>query len=821
MSDDTKVQVEVGASTENLDKGMQSAAQSVQSGAAGMRNGLGSVGGAINNLTGQFKNFLSSLQSSMSGAAATSNSNTSAITGHFQSLTGSVGGAVSGLQSQLGGLSKAVSFVSANFAALAAVAAGVGVFKEGINATRQFTGEALGLSKALNIGASEAAGLNVALGAIGATSDTVIEASQHLARQLRQNEDALKSMGLKTRDASGQFRNMKDLTLDAVKVMGEYKEGTDRALAGQVLFGKGAAETGSLLKLNNKVLEEAAQKQRELGLTVTQENIAASKEYKKAMNDVSDVMLALKKTIGDAVMPIFAKFGEWLASVGPGAVFILKGAIDGLAATFWYAKNGVVVLWETINALVVTVAEPIRALGAALYKALTGDWKGAKAELSGIGDVMASAWKGAMSEIEKSSEETNKRVSELFMPGHEAKATDTSKQKSFKEPEQKTKTKDTRMAGWEATLLADKTAYMEQNEMREMSLQDEKGYWVKILATLKDGDAQKTAVKKKIAELEFADEKRIAKQSHDLQLESIDLKQKLDLAAVDAEQQADAQKLALMQETQAQSIQHEMDFENKRYDIQRKALQDRLDLLSKDPTVNLVERQKILDQMLVMEQKHINDVQKIENKAALETKKPYIDLANSIQSSFKQSLAGMLNGTTTFAGAMKGLFTSILGAFADMVAEMVAKWLAAQISNRIVQAGTGVAGVMSNAAVAASAAFASTAAIPMIGPEMAPAASAAAYAATAAWAPAASARNGYDIPAGVNPVTQLHEREMVLPAKQADAVRDMADGKAGRSGGDIHIHAVDAKSIERLLKGNGRAVASALHEQARRFALKG
>lgn len=36
-----------------------------------------------------------------------------------------------------------------------------------------------------------------------------------------------------------------------------------------------------------------------------------------------------------------------------------------------------------------------------------------------------------------------------------------------------------------------------------------------------------------------------------------------------------------------------------------------------------------------------------------------------------------------------------------------------------------------------------------------------------------SARKGFDIPAGVNPVTQLHEREMVLPADIAEPLRDM------------------------------------------------
>ena len=43
-----------------------------------------------------------------------------------------------------------------------------------------------------------------------------------------------------------------------------------------------------------------------------------------------------------------------------------------------------------------------------------------------------------------------------------------------------------------------------------------------------------------------------------------------------------------------------------------------------------------------------------------------------------------------------------------------------------------------------------------------------------------SAAGGWDIPAGINPLTQLHENEMVLPAEHAQTIREMA----GQSGGD-------------------------------------
>jgi hypothetical protein len=51
-----------------------------------------------------------------------------------------------------------------------------------------------------------------------------------------------------------------------------------------------------------------------------------------------------------------------------------------------------------------------------------------------------------------------------------------------------------------------------------------------------------------------------------------------------------------------------------------------------------------------------------------------------------------------------------------------------------------------------------------------------------------SAARGYDIPAGVNPVTQLHEKEMVLPQPQANVIRDLAkDGGGGGKSGAITI----------------------------------
>lgn len=96
-------------------------------------------------------------------------------------------------------------------------------------------------------------------------------------------------------------------------------------------------------------------------------------------------------------------------------------------------------------------------------------------------------------------------------------------------------------------------------------------------------------------------------------------------------------------------------------------------------------------------------------------------------------------------------------------------------------------------------------------------------AAAAAFAPAASAAGGYDIPAGMNPITQLHAREMVLPAKQADVIRGLADGEGlVQRDPEIHVHitAHDTQGVRDLFMNNQPALVEAIKKAHRNFMLK-
>lgn len=147
------------------------------------------------------------------------------------------------------------------------------------------------------------------------------------------------------------------------------------------------------------------------------------------------------------------------------------------------------------------------------------------------------------------------------------------------------------------------------------------------------------------------------------------------------------------------------------------------------------------------------------------------------------------------------------------------------------KAGEAIKSIMMYAWEAMAGAFKAMVSIPYVGPVLAVAAGASALALVGGLAgKIKSARGGYDIPAGVNPVTQLHEEEMVLPKQHANTIRalgrSMSGGgamaeptAAGGAGGatTVNIQAWDSRDIQRFMKKNGKALAGSLKSYNRGF----
>ena len=154
---------------------------------------------------------------------------------------------------------------------------------------------------------------------------------------------------------------------------------------------------------------------------------------------------------------------------------------------------------------------------------------------------------------------------------------------------------------------------------------------------------------------------------------------------------------------------------------------------------------------------------------------------------------------------------SIVASFANMVAQAGINFAKMALLQELFGKKGALAQIKADAAAAGAAAYQALVGIPYVGPFRAPAGAAAAYVATLAFGDQiASAAGGYDIPAGVYPIAQLHAREMVLPAQYADVIRAMAGGGGtGETGAateyhtHVNIHAWDGGSVDRWMQNGG------------------
>lgn len=274
-------------------------------------------------------------------------------------------------------------------------------------------------------------------------------------------------------------------------------------------------------------------------------------------------------------------------------------------------------------------------------------------------------------------------------------------------------------------------------------------------------------------------------------------------------------------------IQEELRFEEQRYQLQLEALNKKLELLQNDPDMNPEEYQRIKNQIFLLEQQHQQRMHQLSVQHQSVTQQFGVMAINNMTSTWSQGLAQIMNGTLSLGDAIKGLWKTIVGAVIQSIAQMVVQWITQKLIALVLDkatTGTMAAGqITANAGVAGSAAYASTAAIPIIGPALAPAAAATAMAGALSFMPMAvagfAASRGFDIPSGMNPVTQLHQKEMVLPAQYADVIRKLADGNSeftnGSSGDTFHIHTMDASGVREFLMKNHRAVGDAVRHHVR------
>lgn len=663
----------------------------------------------------------------------------------------SIGETMSQIRGQFDGLRTSLMGIGAAFAA---AFAGSKV-REAITETVKLTQGAIDMGRQLGISATQASILKVALGDAYVSEQAFQTGAQRLTTTLRSNEKAITDLGVKTRDQNGHYRSTVELMADVNAALMTLKAGTDRNIAGQVVYGRGWAEIQDVLRLTPQVMADAEEKARSLGLAVGEEGVQQVTAYRSAMNDLGDVMTAMKVQIGNALLPIVTSFTNHMAGQGAEGMMRFRTALGSVLVLFTSLKTVLVQVYDFFKVLITGMVVGFATIGSGLNKLLHLDFAGAASSLKDgfaqLREVGTDYWAEAKADWAAGQGQMADIMESTFGP---------------------IGGKDTKAPG--AGRAAPSAA-----------------------GSATKGDP--LAEHRRIAEYQMSLLRRSMQEERALLTQASEHKRRLAQQEVDLRADSLAQMASLGQITRLQELSGLQQLEAERFRIDREALREK----ASDSQAEIIDRQRALQELELLEGQHRERMRQLGVEAQAERMRPIQEMFGNIRAGFQSTIQGVLNGTTTIKNGLRQMAATVAGAITEMLARIAAQWLTVKLMSLLFSKST----IAGKAAEAGAGGVASMAAAPFPLNLGAPAFGAAMAALAASYLAIPAAAQGWDIPRGIDPVVQAHGGEMILPAKHADVIRGLSEG-GGAARATTHNHtwnvnAVDARSFEQYLRVGG------------------
>jgi hypothetical protein len=228
--------------------------------------------------------------------------------------------------------------VVANAGALA-VGAGAALVAFGVKAVGAFTdtakaakdlGDATGLS-------TEEASRWIAVGDdMEVSAEALTTAFGKVSKSL--DSGKWEQYGIATRDAGGKARDVNDILLDSFDALGKIQNETERAKAGNELFGKGYKELAPLIGKSRKEME-AYLGAVEKGQVVTDAEAEKAERFRLAQDALNDALQEVTLSVGEQVAglaPLIEVMAKLIALQDslPNPLKLVSGALDDASRAY-------------------------------------------------------------------------------------------------------------------------------------------------------------------------------------------------------------------------------------------------------------------------------------------------------------------------------------------------------------------------------------------------------------------------------------------------------------------------------------------------------
>jgi hypothetical protein len=709
-------------------------------------------------------------------------------------------------------------------------------FEETVGKAIKFGIETSKFATTMGMSTTQAAGLAAALEGAESSAQDYVQMAMMMERRVQSQEATLRALGMATRDANGQLLSGKALMDNAIQTMLQYKQGTDQNEFALEVFGRRAADVYNIMRASKPEQDDYIAMMRKAGVA-TGDTSKEAEELEHQLNLLNFAWDLAKLKIGQQMMPALKAVLEWfdkeeiVQDFGYALQFVGDIAVT-LGAIFLEVST-------TLYGLVTGLANIIGGLGKTIHDALTGNWSSLKGDVEGI-------WH----DMEEKFAKTVERMKDIASGGQyliDALAGSPSGEGESVFPKatgNRTFTLPNLNAGSEERKLQEQMiAAFEKMSLDRLKIEDDTNNHLLAMGqrTAEEFEQiaehlenRKYAIQQSAIEARLSEDERAVEAARALgnqglqQLAQAKLQRQKDMddlqdLAINHEaalgrirQQGEQRRAELSRQETQQEIQEsdarlqqamadvEELFRTNRISAEERATLERnltatvrqeqlarldgeLQTLAKGTAV----WQQVYKQRQKIAEDQAHALSKINNDLQTEQIEKWRQLSGSIRSSFHGALNGMILGTMGWRQALGQIIDSVIGSFLEMgekiLEDQIERWALTQILEKTNATVGATSQIAAAAAVAGANAYAATAAIPIVGPALAPAAGAAAYAGALSYEALAFAEQGMLLDR--DRLVFAHRDEQILPAYLSKGLQALIkEGGKGSSSPQINLH---------------------------------
>lgn len=251
-------------------------------------------------------------------------------------------------------------------------------------------------SQKTGVAVEDVAGLQLAFQQGGVEGDKLQSAIAKMSKAMAEGSESFERLGIQTRNTDGSLRDAKAVLYDVADATAKMKDGTEKIVLLQGIFGKSAADLIPTLNDGSQGLRDMADMAERLGLVMSSDTADAADKFNDTTELLGMGLQGVSRQVMAELLPTLTNLtGVMLESASNGeTVNAVAGAISG-------TLKGLVTTGIIVTDVFGTWGEMLGATGAALVALLNGDFASAKTIMSELNQEVSTDWQESGEKIKR------------------------------------------------------------------------------------------------------------------------------------------------------------------------------------------------------------------------------------------------------------------------------------------------------------------------------------------------------------------------------------------------------------------------------------